>query len=111
MGFNTTLMILNDSFGAIQRDPETFVSGILGKMADGGDISVGGHCNAATVMNTAHADVPRLYFTKANDIVELSEYSRSTRTLAQTHPDYLASCIRQAEQMLKELKKALKETT
>jgi len=60
MGFNTTVVVLNDALGSIQRDTtfgEKLASAILqvalGKPVD---VSAGGHCNAAQVVESHHAD-------------------------------------------------------
>lgn len=63
-------------------------------------------------MATAHADVPRLYFTRGNGITELSQYNRETaRMIANPgfQRDYVISSIKRAEQELRDLKKIIKE--
>lgn len=62
MGFNTTLVIMNDALHIIEKDPEFGAKvaqaaqnfGCYGKKHV--DISSGGHCNAATVVDCHHAD-------------------------------------------------------
>lgn len=63
MGWNTTVVVMNDALDAIERDPEfgrklgRAAAEIMvlpkGKMAD---VSALGHCNAASVIETHHAD-------------------------------------------------------
>lgn len=108
MGYNTTVFILNDHFHDIQENPEAFVMDILRGMHDGTDWAFG----QTTVMRTAHADVPRLYLTHGNSIMELDEYA--TRTLEfYGKTDFIREAIRQdiktAEDKLKRLKKKLNE--
>jgi hypothetical protein len=61
MGFNTTVVVLNDALHQIENDPEfgrnlaraiMRVSGRGGKM----DVPAGNHCNAAEVIESHHAD-------------------------------------------------------
>jgi len=60
MGYNTTLVVLNDALHQIENDPE-FGKKVAraaqlvwhGKAVD---ISSGNHCNAATVIESHHAD-------------------------------------------------------
>ena len=114
MGYNTTILVLNDGLMDITRFPEEFVRGVQAHIGLGteGDVRVGSHANAAHVMRTEHADVPRLYFTRGNSIIELSEYSRSTMEYI-NGPDYLRNfvinAIRQAESQLRDLKKVIRE--
>lgn len=65
MGYNTTLVVLNDALHQIKEDKEfgakvysaaLRVSGNLRPI----DISAGMHCNAATVIETHHADTIKL---------------------------------------------------
>ena len=60
MGYNTTVVVLNDALDQIRDDPEfgqKLYDAILrvqrGKPVD---VSAGYHCNAATVIETHHAD-------------------------------------------------------
>jgi len=76
MGYNTTLMVLNDSWHEIKKDPRSFVELIDERMLD----PKGRHARVypvrgTQVMRTDHADVPRLYFTYANRIIELGAWS------------------------------------
>lgn len=60
MGYNTTLVVLNDALHEIENDAEfgRKVSQATRMVTRGKpvDISSGGHCNAATVIETHHAD-------------------------------------------------------
>jgi hypothetical protein len=112
MGFNTTLLILNDSLGAIKSNPEQFVTGILHHLDGGGDISVGGHVNAAHVMPTQHADVHRLYFTHRNSITELSIFNAATLSMLNREKwlrQIVVDEIKTAEQDLRALKRYIRE--
>lgn len=64
MGFNTTVVVLNDALGAIEQDSEfgrRLVKAIL-EVQHGKPVDVAAHglrsihCNAATVIETHHAD-------------------------------------------------------
>lgn len=60
MGYNTTVLVMNDSLGAIAADKEFGRKlEIAVQQVQSGrpiDISSQGHCNAATVIETHHAD-------------------------------------------------------
>ncbi len=64
MGFNTTVLVQNDALGAIENDTEfgKKLSNAIGMLSlrmhdeHGVDISSGGNVNAATVLETHHAD-------------------------------------------------------
>lgn len=113
MGFNTTVLILNDAFDQIRKHPEEFVAGLDSKMQDGGSFGVGCYANPVEVMPTQHADVFRLYCTHGNMIMELSQYSERTMELAtsehQFQRDIVLGSIQDAERMLKNLRKAIRE--
>lgn len=105
MGYNTTVFILNDGFGELEKHPAAFVEGINRAMHEGGTVAVGNHLNCVEVMPTQHADVFRLYASQGNAMVELSPWSRATMDLATTHPDYLRSVIKQAKRLLRDLER------
>lgn len=107
MGYNTTLMILNDQFGSIQKDPQRFVDEINQMMNYGGDIF-----GQTTVMKTEHADVSKLYFTHGNWISDLTPYFIEWETEKSTNPkmaEYLLERVVQAKRMLKDSEKQLKK--
>ena len=62
MGFNTTVIVLNDALGNIEEDPEfgkNLARAIMHLSVSRGrpvDVSSKGHCNAATAIETHHAD-------------------------------------------------------
>lgn len=61
MGFNTTVLVLNDALHEIANDPkfgEKLVAAILHLQVIPGplDVSVGNHVNAASAVETHHAD-------------------------------------------------------
>lgn len=61
MGWNTTVVVLNDALGEIERDPEfgKKLSDAIKHVSAFGkhrDVSAGNHCNAATVIESHHAD-------------------------------------------------------
>lgn len=107
MGYNTTVHILNDGLGQIERDPEAFVEGIIGGMRDGDTFSVGNHLNPAQVMRTGHADEFRLYTGHQNLMVELSPYAPETEALMERHPELLRGRISEAKWLLQRLEEEL----
>ena len=114
MGYNTTFLILNDSLGQLRKYPEEAIEGIHTLIAQGreGDVGVGNHANPIYVMATQHADVPRLYFTHGNMILELSKYNAKTMELVngeEWRRKIVKDSIQRAEQELRALKLAIKE--
>ena len=73
MGFNTTLIVLNDALHLIKEDKEfgrkVYDATLMVDQSldnKGVDISSGNHCNAATVIESHHADGYRLIMVGGN---------------------------------------------
>ena len=73
MGFNTTMIVLNDALHLIKDDPKfgqkvyDAVNQRHGRECERPtDISVSGHCNAASVVESHHADGYRLILVGGN---------------------------------------------
>ena len=67
MGFNTSMIVLNDALGEIEKDPDfgLKLGNAIGRLSGphlphGIDISAGPNVNAATVIETHHADFTTL---------------------------------------------------
>jgi hypothetical protein len=104
MGYNTTVLIMNDGIEDIRKNPEEFVKNLLERIAKGeGDIKCGKSGNVAYVMKTRDADEARLYFSQGNWIFELSDCSS---VLVKAHRKELLPVL---QQHLKEAKKKCKE--
>ena len=62
MGYNTTVIVMNDALGQIEKDPEfgkslsRAISHLSVSRGRPVDVSSGGHCNAATAIESHHAD-------------------------------------------------------
>lgn len=62
MGWNTTVVVLNDALSSIENDPEfgaklaRAVRAAIERSKCPIDVSAGNHCNAALVVETHHAD-------------------------------------------------------
>ena len=103
MGYMTPIVILNDTFDRLQKDPQWFVDFIRDNMNDGGD------SRGVRVLPTRHADEFRLFGIHGNFTVELSPYSKETRELGQDsqYPfrrEVLEDYVRAAEYQLEALK-------
>lgn len=72
MGYMTTITILNDGFGNIEKDPQKFTDNIkdgmnginrwdLTKRKNINSYGVGNHTNLMEVAKSHHADDPRMY--------------------------------------------------
>jgi hypothetical protein len=72
MGFNSTLLVLNDALHLIRDDPEfgkKVYEAVLHLQTTRGrpvDISSGNHCNAATAIESHHADGYRMLLVGGN---------------------------------------------
>ena len=70
MGYNTTVVVLNDALSDIENDPEfgRKLAAAVRKVSLGKpvDVSAGGHCNAAIVLETHHADNQQLVLVGGN---------------------------------------------
>lgn len=77
MGFNTTVVILNDGLHEIEKNPEEFsrnlVRAILASYGRKGAVSVpcGHHCNVAAVIEQHHADNAHLIAVGGNTAKDL----------------------------------------
>jgi hypothetical protein len=65
MGYNTTVVIMNDAMDEIEKDPEfgaNLVKAVKRRLSNKGPLSVhaGSHSNAATVIEVHHADMTKL---------------------------------------------------
>lgn len=73
MGWNSTVVVLNDALGDIERDPDfgkKLGSAIMSyqmRHGQGVDVTAGCHCNAARVIETHHADNTTLVAIGGND--------------------------------------------
>lgn len=61
MGYNSTVIVLNDALDQIEKDPEfgkNLSRAIMSLHRKGGavDVPAGNHCNAASVVESHHAD-------------------------------------------------------
>lgn len=111
MGFNTTVLILNDAWHVIKENPEEFVAGIGAKMNYGGTVGVGNYANPVQVIESRHADEFRLYASHGNQITELSKWSKATQETMRRFPDHIRADISTARIYLDELEKALDAST
>jgi hypothetical protein len=112
MGFNTTVLILNDAFSFIEDNPEQFVAGIRSKMHEGGEFPVGNHCNAADVKPTMHADIPRVYVSHGNWLSELGPYANTELRKAQENEHVrkiLIERCKQAKRIANDMLKTLNQ--
>lgn len=109
MGYNTTVLILNDQLGEITADPQRFVDALYHQIIGGRHRLVPGQ---VTVMPTAHADQFRLYATQGNCITELSAGSRETMGLVHGEPfqrQLVERLIGQAQTKLDELRLKIRD--
>jgi hypothetical protein len=107
VGFNTTVFILNDQFGAIQQDPQRFVDDLHREINSGEGRYVLGQ---TTVMESRHAGEFRLYATRCNSIVELGPYAPETMRLVEGERfqrDFVLGMLDQAEDKIRRLREEI----
>ncbi len=107
MGYNTTLMILNDNWHNIKKDPQAWVDSIDRVMNSGGDARF-----QTAVMKTEHADIMRVYVTQGNSITELSPYNKEVIELAAKtswYKDYLLNLIINVKRQILSFQKDIKD--
>lgn len=108
MGFNTTLMVLNDHLYDITKDPERFVRELdraASSLAPTQDIF-----GQTRVMHSQHADVFRLYGTHGNSIIGLTEWDQETLDLYRGNDykrDFVRRMVREAKNSLRYMERAL----
>ena len=74
MGFNTTVLFLNDGIDNVLTDKE-FPGKLYKQILKGeGDFSIGNHCNAGSVIECHHADHSVLIASGGNYATVLSPY-------------------------------------
>ena len=71
MGWNTTVVVLNDALEQIKNDPsfgKKLAAACSHRVITDGpvDVSAGNHCNAAAVIETHHADVTKVVLVGGN---------------------------------------------
>lgn len=81
MGFNTTVIVMNDAVDQIANDPDfgkKLAQAIMHLSVDRkpGDVSAGNHVNAATVIENHHADNTTLVAVGGNFATELLQTGR-----------------------------------
>lgn len=97
MGFNTTVIVMNDALHSIENDTEfgkKLATAILMFRPSQGrqDVSSGGHCNAASVIETHHA----------NDTAVVA-VGGNYGTVLGTHSDWVHHTPESKEEILRDL--------
>lgn len=109
MGYMTTVVLLNDHFHRYQERPVDLARAITDRMHDPVEarrMSVGG----VQVFQTGHADWPRLYFTQANQGLDLSYGGAELigfATGTKSQRDFVDDAIRRARAMLDNCERAI----
>lgn len=85
MGYNTTVVILNDGLHDIKEDPEIgakLYNGVLeASSRNGVTVSAGNHCNPIKIVETHHADSVSLIAVGGNTAQIISPYICSSRQM------------------------------
>lgn len=110
MGYNTTILILNDHIHDIRNDPKQFVEYLYHTINSSKDV----HFNGVQIMKTDHADNFRLYTSQHNGLIELSEWNYDLIKLCKSNPTYkemVLNRIKMAKRNIRELENAIKNET
>jgi hypothetical protein len=104
MGFNTAVLIYNDALHVIHEHPKEFVDNLFHQISRGDEDEIGthNHANVARVMESAHADVSRLYFSQGNLLTDLDQ--GRLEELDELHFGILQERVAQAGRMLSRAK-------
>jgi hypothetical protein len=83
MGFNTVVLLLNDSLSELEHQPELFVKQLVRAVQESYNKGKGHSyvVGQATVTETHHADDRRIYTQWANNIFDVSPYGSEMRKL------------------------------
>ncbi len=102
MGMLTPLLIRNDALHLMRENPKEFVENITDMISryEDGSVSCGNHGNAAEILHTQHADIPRLIMVAGNTMIEFNRPERSH--------EFYTRCIKDAKRILKQYEAELK---
>lgn len=93
MGYNSTVVVMNDALHDIERDPDfskKLVAAIAKAYNRGSvNVSAGYHCNAATVIDSQHADVVSIIAVGGNHGSVLTRSSNGGRHHSQEDQELL----------------------
>ncbi|KKN88763.1 hypothetical protein LCGC14_0243700 [marine sediment metagenome] len=74
MGFNSTVLVLNDRLGEIEREPEKFVEAMLSGIYGFGYEQVNFYPGQSTVMSCTHADTVTILAVGGNCATKLGQF-------------------------------------
>jgi adenylate cyclase len=98
MGFSTPLLINNDCFHEIDKNPEEFISEIRHYMNQGGQTRIG----HADVKMARHSSEFHLYAMRHNNLDPLDMYDPEFKELARKNPEYLKNLLLEAKKRITE---------
>ncbi len=114
MGFNTTIMILNDQWHSVKKNPEKLIEDIdagmngINRMRGTHDGSeVDSFIGQTTVHTSYHADESPLFLGGGNVLLRLQAYSRTTEAYYYSHPEYVRRQVAAAKEQIKSVEKWL----
>lgn len=115
MGFNTTIFILNDALHEFKAEPKEFAEGIYDAVLRSGStgepitVPISSYCNYIKVMPTAHADIPRLYYTHGNSIMDIGTWPQHRKDAQGKNREHLKKCLKEAKRMIRDMEAELKK--
>lgn len=110
MGMNTTVFILNDFLNQIKENPKQFVEELIDAINAGQHAERKYVFGQTTVVPTCHADVPRLYLTHKNGIVDLS-FSWNVEKASDHELEFLKKYAKTAGSLLRQFNADLRKET
>ena len=109
MGYQTTIMFLNDAYSNIKENPEQVIENILDAMNNTHEqsktYSIGCFANPMEAIKTVHADIPRIYMTWRNMFIEIGVSNNTIRDLKlrKTILKIAKNIIKRETEIIKEL--------
>lgn len=99
MGYNTVVLIMNDSLNELRNNPEQFISKLSHQTTlDSEDfISVGSHSQASQIMRPFHSDSFKLYAASGNLLTEMSIYNYFLFKRCEIDPIFKEEIIRRTK--------------
>lgn len=109
MGYQTTIMFLNDAYIDIEKNPDQVIKNILDALKNTNEqsktYSIGCFANPMEAIKTEHADIPRIYMTWRNMIVEIGVTNNTIRDvkLRKTLLKIAKSIFKRESEIIKEI--------
>ncbi len=115
MGYLTTITIHNDAFHEFKEHPEQFGNAIIEGIHKAEyhhkevDVGFNSYANYISVQPPRHADDHTLYIHYGNTVLNLNPWNADFKELVERSPDIAENFVNEAEWIVKEAKKKIKQ--